>query len=195
MTSRREGETSFRDARFLVALIALALGACATLPQDHPVYEQLDADIGVTIARVGKPVELYLETVPSVYTDRFAFIAPFETNQMGTRETFVWIAVPLDPTLADTSVPVLEVDGNAVALGTPGRTADSAGLAKSPYKVPAPWSVMFYFKADADLIARLGAAQSLMIRMPEPTKAGVVEAQFSLKVADDPRLKEFAARQ
>jgi hypothetical protein len=87
------------------------------------------------------------------------------------------------------------MDGNAVALGAPGRQPDFAGLAKSPYKVPAPWSVMYYFKAGNELVARLGAAQSLTIRMTEPTKSGPVEAQFAVKLVDDPRLKEFAARQ
>ena len=194
MTSRRNAETSFRGAKLLAGLAAVVLGACATLPQDHPVYEQLDADTGVTIARIGKPVELYRETVPNVYTDRFAYLAPFETNQMGTRQAFLWLAVPIDPTLAE-SVPILEVDGNAVALAAPGREADFAGLAKTPYKVPAPWSVMYYFKVDGDVITRLGAAQSLGVRMLEPTKTGTVEAQFAVKVAEDPRLKEFAARQ
>ncbi|MEO8064699.1 MAG: hypothetical protein ABI821_18345 [Pseudomonadota bacterium] len=194
MTSRREAETGFQGARFLAGMVALALAACATLPQDHPVYEQLDADTGVTIARIGKPVELYRESVPSVYTDRFAFLAPFETNQMGTREAFLWLALPIDPSMTDT-VPTMEVDGSPVAFGTAGREPGFAGLAKSPYKVPAPWSVMFYFKTDRELITRLGAAQSLTIRMMEPTKNGPVEAQFAVKIVSDPRLKEFAARQ
>jgi hypothetical protein len=194
MTSRREAETGFHRVCFLIALVVLALGACATLPNDNPVYEELDADTGVTIARIGKPIELYREAVPSVYTDRFAFLAPFETNQMGTREAFLWLAVPTDPTLAE-SIPALNVDGSAVALGTPGRQPDFAGLAKSPYKVPAPWSVVYYFKADSDLIARLGAAHSVAIHMIEPTKNGPVEAQFAVAITDDPRLKEFAARQ
>ncbi|MEJ0086766.1 MAG: hypothetical protein WDO72_13850 [Pseudomonadota bacterium] len=194
MTSRRDAETVFLGARFLAGLVALTLGACATLPQDHPVYEQLDADTGVTIARIGKPIELYRETAPNGYADRFAYLAPFETNQMGARASFLWLAVPIDPTLVE-SVPSLDVDGSALVLGTPSRQADFAGLAKSPYKLPAPWSVTYYFRADADVIARLGAARSLAIHMMEPTKDGPVEALFALQIADDPRLKEFAARQ
>jgi hypothetical protein len=194
MTSQRAADALIRRARFAAGLVALALAACATLPQDQPVYEQLDADTGVTIARIGKPVELYRETATNVHTDRFAFLAPFETNQMGTREAFLWLAVPVDPTLAD-SVPTLDVDGVALVLGAPGRAADFAGLAKSPYKIPAPWSVVYYFKADPDTIARLGAAQSLAIHMTEPAKDGPVEALFALRIDDDPRLKEFAARQ
>jgi hypothetical protein len=181
-------------SRFAFALATLALGACASLPQDQPVFEQLDADTGVTIARLNKPVELYREAVPSAYADRFAFLAPFETNQMGKREYFLWLAVPVDPTLAD-SVPTVDVDGSPLTLGAPGRAADFAGLAKSPYKVPTPWSVLYYFKADGDLITRLGNARSLAIHMMEPTKDGPAEAQFALKIVDDPRLQDFAARQ
>jgi hypothetical protein len=193
MTSHRGAESGFHGGPFLAGLVAFVLGGCATLPQDHPVYEQLDADTGVTIARIGKPIELYRETVPNVYTDRFAFLAPFETNQMGTREVFLWLAVPIDPTLVE-SAPTMDVDGTPLALGAPGRQADFAGLVKTPYKVPAPWSVVYYFKVDSELVARLGSAQSLTIHMMEPTKNGPVEAQFAIKIVDDPRLKEFAAR-
>jgi hypothetical protein len=180
--------------KFLAGFIALALSACATLPQDQPVYEQLDADTGVTIARIGKPLELYRETGVGASADRFAFLAPFETNQMGTRESFLWLAIPVDPAGTD-STPTLEADGSAIALGAPGRKEDFAGLAKPPYKVPAPWSISYYFKVDREVIARLGAAQSLTIHMVEPTKNGPVDAQFSIRTAGDTRLGEFAARQ
>ena len=42
---------------------------------------------------------------------RFAFLGPFETNLMGQRELFLWIAVPVEP-VAD-SVPVVEMNGAA----------------------------------------------------------------------------------
>lgn len=194
MTRRREAETVFWWRRFIVGAFALTvLGACASLPQDQPVYEQLDPDTGVTIARIGKPLELYRETVQNVYNDRFAFLAPFETNQMGKRERFLWLAVPVDPELSS-SVPTLEVDGSALELGTAGRAADFAGLVKSPYKSPAPWSQLYYFRADDALIARLGAAQSIAIHSIEPAKNGTIATHYVLKVADDPRLREFAAR-
>jgi hypothetical protein len=194
MTRRRQDETSEWLRRFLVNAVALvAFAGCATLPQDQPVYEQLDPETGVTIARVGKPFELYRETVQNVYNDRFAFFAPFETNQMGKREIFLWVAVPMDPSLRD-SIPSLEVDGERVELGTAGRAADFAGLAKSPYKTPAPWSELYYFRADDALMARLAAAQTIAIHSVEPAKNGTIATEYALKVGDDPRLKEFAAR-
>jgi hypothetical protein len=183
-----------RRCRFALVTVAIAtLAACATLPEDQPVLEKLDADTGVTIARIGKPIELYREFAPNGHTDRFAYIAPFETNLMGQRATFLWVAVPVDPALKD-SPPGVDVNGTALALGAPGQSADFAGLTKSPYKIPTPWSVLYYFKADADVIAKLGESQRLVVRMPEASKTGTIEARFAFEVAADTRLKDFAAR-
>jgi hypothetical protein len=193
MTSRRGSQTVTRPKRFvMVALVSGLLGACAALPDDAPVVEQLETETGTTVARLGRPIELYRETFTQDATGRFAFIGPFETNQMGRRELFLWVAVPIEP-VAD-SVPVVEVDGATLTLATPGRSADFAGVGKSPYKIPTPWSAMYYFKVDADLIARLGEATDLAVRVMETGKNGPVTTLFATKVQGDPRLKDFAAR-
>ena len=106
------------------------------VPDDASVVEHLESETGVTITRLGHPIELYRETFLKDPAGRFAFLGPFETNQMGQRELFLWIAVPIEP-VAD-SVPEVEINGTAVSLGTPGRTADFAGINKSPYKIPLP---------------------------------------------------------
>jgi hypothetical protein len=175
--------TRFRSG--LIALAALVLGACAALPDDAPVVEQLDSETGATVTRFGHAFELQ---TPGV---RFAFIGPFETNQMGQRELFLWIAVPLESP-ADAS-PVLEINGTVVALGAPSRSADLAGLRGPPYKMPTPWSTMFYYKIDAALLAQLGDARDVSLRVLESTKDGAVKNVFSAKVGDDPRFREFAA--
>src|SRR5688572_23706256 len=118
-----------------VSLFTLALGACAAVPNDSPVVEQLDAETGATVARLGRPVELYRETFVQDAASRFAFLGPFETNQMGTRELYLWVAVPIDSP-AGSEPPALEADGKPIALATPGRDADFAGLRSSPYKIP-----------------------------------------------------------
>ena len=64
----------------------------APLPDDAPVVEQLDPETGLTVARLGRPLELYRETFRKDTTERFAFLGPFETNQMGQRELFLWVA-------------------------------------------------------------------------------------------------------
>jgi hypothetical protein len=177
---------------FLVALALLLLNACAALPDDAPVVEKLETDTGTTVARLGRPIELYRETFTQDATGRFAFIGPFETNQMGQRELFLWVAVPIEP-MAD-STPIVEINGATVTLAAPGRSADVAGIGKSPYQISTPWSAMYYFKVGADVIARLGEANDLAIRVLETGKNGPVKTLFAAKVQGDPRLKAFAAR-
>ena len=192
MTSRRFSKTMLRRARFvLVAAASSVLAACAALPEDAPVVEQLDTETGVTVTRLGHPIELYRETFQQDPAGRFAFLGPFETNLMGTRELFLWIAVPVEP--AGNALPVIELNGAPVTLSEPGRAADFAGLHQSPYKIPTPWSAMYYFKIDADLVTRLADSTKLTIRVLETAKSGTVKTTFATDVADS-RLKDFAAR-
>src|ERR1041384_2152425 len=88
-----------RKVRAFFSTLALAaiLGAagCAAAPEDAAVMERLDSETGVPVSRMGRPVELYRDTFLQEAAGRFAFIAPFETNQMGTREDFLWVALPI----------------------------------------------------------------------------------------------------
>jgi hypothetical protein len=192
MTSRRGSQTSLRRVRFAAAsLVCALLGACASLPDDAPVVDELDTETGATVTRLGHPIELYRETALKNDIGRFAFLGPFETNQMGQREPYLWIAVPVEP-VAD-SVPVVEVNGTRLELGAPGRSGDFAGVHKSPYKIPTPWSAMYYFKIDTAVVAKLGEATTLNIRVLELGKDGPIETLFATEVAADSRLKDFAA--
>ena len=175
-----------------VVAVATLLGACAALPDDAPVVEQLDSETGTTITRLGHPIEVYRESFVQEPAGRFAFIAPFETNLMGKRELFVWVAVPIEP-VAD-SVPVVEVNGSVLNLGTPGRSADYATPHTSPYKIPTPWSAMYYFKVDQAIVDQLAQASNINIRVLEVGKAGTIKTLFAVKLEADTRLKDFAAR-
>jgi hypothetical protein len=182
-----------RTVRFAAALFASAvLGACAALPDDAPVVEQLDSETGATVTRLGHPIEVFRETFLHEASGRFAFIGPFETNQMGQRDLFLWLAVPIEP-VAD-AVPEVEINGTALALAAPGRAPDFAGLNKSPYKIPTPWSAMYYFKIDDAVVTQFGDASDINIRVLENGKTGPIQTLFSVKLATDPRLKDFAAR-
>jgi hypothetical protein len=193
MTRRRDDTTTIRGARHLLAVVACSLlGACAALPDDAPVVEQLDSETGTTVTRLGHPVEVYRESFLQNPAGRFAFIAPFETNLMGKRELFLWLAVPIEP--VPDSVPAIEVNGAALALSSPGRSADFATLHTSPYKIPTPWSAMYYFKVDDTIVARLAEATDIAIRVVEVGKAGPVKTLFAVKLEADPRLKDFATR-
>ena len=193
MTRRRGQTTTIRGARLtLIALAGSLLGACAALPDDAPVVEQLDSETGTTVTRLGKPIEVYRESFVQEPTGRFAFIAPFETNLMAKRELFVWLAVPVEP-IPD-SIPSIEVNGTALALGSFGRSADFATLHKSPYKIPTPWSAMYYFKADDAVVAQLADARDISIHVLEMGKNGPIKTLFAVKLEADARLKDFAAR-
>ena len=193
MTSRRVLTTLFRGWRFvLVAAASSLLGACAALPDDASVAEQLEAETGTTVTRLGHPIELYRETFQKDPAGRFSFIGPFETNLMGKRELFVWLAVPIEP--VPDSVPVVEVNGTVLSLGSPGRSADFATLHSSPYKIPTPWSAMYYFKVDETIVARLGEATDIAVRVVEVGKNGPTKTLFGAKIEADTRLKDFASR-
>ena len=43
----------------LLLIVAAALVACATVPDDASVVEKLDDETGLTIARLGRPIEVY----------------------------------------------------------------------------------------------------------------------------------------
>lgn len=178
----------------LLLLVAATLGGCATVPDDASVVEKLDDDTGLTVARLGRPVEVYRETFLKDPSGRFAFIGPFETNQMGKRDLFVWVAVPIELGEQD-APPTIEVNGKALTLAAPGRTPDTAGLTKSPYKIPTPWSSMYYFPVDEAVIAMLGEARQINLRVTEPTREGPVNTVFAVTLdAADARLQDFASR-
>jgi hypothetical protein len=193
MTSRRGSQTWKRIARFVqFTLVSALLSACAALPEDAPIVERLDTDTGATVTRLGRPVELYRETFLQEAAGKFAFLGPFETNLMGKRELFLWLALPVEP-LPD-SIPSVEVNGAALTLGAPGRSADFAGVHRPPYKIPTPWSAMYYFKIDEAIVTQLGEATDLSINVLESAKSGTVKTLFATKVTAEARLKDFAAR-
>src|SRR5262245_46693417 len=90
MTSRARHSLRSLRVRCAALVAAALLGGCAAVPDDAPVVEDLDQETGITIARLGRAVELYRETFRQDSTGRFAFIGPFETNHMGTRDLFLW---------------------------------------------------------------------------------------------------------
>jgi hypothetical protein len=191
MTSRRVTQTARHWPRW-IAIGALALlGGCASLPEDQPVMEQLDSETGVTITRLGKPIEIFRETFLKQAPGRFGFIAPFETNLMGTRELYLWIAIPIEP--APNAEPTVSIDGNPVSLGKAGFDAEFAGLRKSPYRLATPWSAMFYFKIDAAIVERLGKSSQLVVEIFEATKEGAAKIEFVATISDE-RLRAFASR-
>src|ERR1700760_2628809 len=75
-------------------LVLGLVGGCAALPPTEPVAEKLDPDTAVTVTVLSQPIELYSQTSRTKQTDPFAYIAPFETNRMGSKELFLWVSTP-----------------------------------------------------------------------------------------------------
>jgi hypothetical protein len=175
------------------AFCALLLASCAALPDDAPVVEQLDEQTGVTVARLGRPIELYRENFRDDATgDRFAFLGPFETNHMGNRVPFLMIGLPENKSAAP-APPTLLVNDTPVELGAPGE-ASLAGLRESPYRIPMPWVQTFYYRIDAALLARLGEASQVRIEVMEESRSGPRKVGYAAEVGNDARLRTFANR-
>lgn len=178
-----------------VALFACATAlGCAALPNDSPVVEELDSQTGMTIARLGRPIELYRESAARNSAARFAYLAPFETNRMGTRDLYLWVAVPIE-FAAGTAPPIVAADGMPLVLGAPSRGADAAGMRADPYPLPTPWSTAWYYKAEADSIAKLGDSSLLTVRVTETSRDGSTSiAEYTVELRNEPRLRAFANR-
>jgi hypothetical protein len=170
----------------------LALAGCAALPEDQPVMEEIDNETGVTTTRLGKPVEIFRESFLSQAPGRFGFIAPFETNHMGVRELYLWIAVPVDP--APNAEPSVTIDGQQLELGEGGRDPEFAGLKRPPYRIATPWSATFYYKIDAAAVQKLGQSRRVLVEIFEATKDGAARIDFAVDIGDE-RLREFANRE
>ena len=167
-------------------LAALALAGCAAAPVNAP-QELLDEATGTTLTRLAMPVELTSIEPRGANADPFAYVAPFETNRMGERRLYLWIAVPDEQKRS--SGGVLEVDGRRLECGAPLPDVRAAGLARWPYADPAPWSAVRVYALDAAQLALLANASELRlldagsnlafaVRMPAP---GVL-AEFSTRL-------------
>jgi hypothetical protein len=178
----------------LVLIACAATSGCAAIPNDSPVVEELDSQTGMTVARLGRPIELYREAATRDSAVRFAFVAPFETNRMGTRDLYLWVAVPIEY-VDGTKPPIVAADGMPLVLGAPSRGAETAGLRTDPYPPPTPWSTAWYYKADANAIAKLGDSSRLTVRVPEVARDGTTSiAEYVVELGDETRLRAFANR-
>ncbi len=144
--------------RTLAAAVAVAIaalfGGCAVQPA-NAVLESLDESTGTSLTRLARPIELLAVEPRGPGADPFAYVAPFETNRMGRRRTYLWLAVPDERGTA--AQPALSVAGRVVALGARQSVGD-AGLALSPYARPAPWSTILVFELDATALRALAGA-------------------------------------
>ena len=174
-------KTRVQLSHFVLALLA---GGCASVPTE-PISEKLDPDTATTVTVINHPVELLSQSTHGGKTDPFAYIAPFETDRMGERALFLWVAAPQD--MGPLSQPQVLCNGeplrleplsvDALANGPGGARpstvdAQSAAnqselarinLAHPPYDAPVPWSAQWYFRLPADGLKCLAAANGVAL--------------------------------
>jgi hypothetical protein len=151
--------TTFASAAAFLGL-GLALAGCATAPADTE-NERLDTNTGTTVTVMPKPVELIVERSRGTKTDPFAYVAPFETNRMGSHELFLWVSAP--QVAGTLGVPQVFCGDVPIALEKHDGTIKDMGLSTPPYKVPAPWSAQWYFKLSGEVLDCFAGAMRIRV--------------------------------
>ena len=143
-----------------LAGVVAVLGACAMTPS-QPVIDRLDPDTATTVTVIRKPVELLADSLRGSSGDPFAYLAPFETDRMGTRTQYLWVSAPgvegvkLEPHVL--------CDGQPVTLPPAENDIAHLGLSHAPYSPPAPWSLQWYFQLPQDTLKCLAGAQRITL--------------------------------
>lgn len=174
-------------ARSALLLASAALAACAARPAND-IRELLDEASGTTLTRLEAPVELTTTTPRGANADPFAYVAVFETNRMGRRERWLWMAVPDER--GDAQQPELSVAGRQLELGA-AVTNSVTGLSTAPYPRPAPWSVEHLFRLDEAALAALASGPEWRLRVPRRAAEAL---EFAGRAEPPDLLRRFAER-
>jgi hypothetical protein len=140
--------------------LAPLLGGCAAVP-DNAVAELLDERTGTTVTRIERPIELVSTEPRGNNTDPFAYVAPFETNRMGERQLYLWVAVPDER--GGARPPVVLAGMENLRMVPRGSNPKDLSLAAFPYPDPAPWSAIHAFAIDEAALRTLAGAGSIEV--------------------------------
>jgi hypothetical protein len=172
-----------------LALAWLAiLTACAAQPTEED-GQRLDTNTGTTVTLMPKPVELIVDRTRGSKNDPFAYLAPFETNRMGTHELYLWVSAP--QVAGPLGVPQVFCGDQSIPLEPANMSLEGMGLSRAPYELPAPWSAQWYFKLSGEVLDCLASATRLRI----VTRAGQEEPdEFTAEAQALAGLSDFATR-
>jgi hypothetical protein len=176
----------------LLSLLFLLLVACATTAP-APVEDKLDSKTGSTVSVLPDVVTLLTSGYIGARTGAFAYLGPFEVDEMGKRTLYLWVLVPKD--VSGSVVPVIQCDGYIVELPLQKGSLADMGLAESPYDPPDPWGTQWYFSLnDANLVC---FAHAHVIALEIPNANGDV-LHFQVESAKNtmgfPGIEAYAAR-
>jgi len=173
-------------------LLPLLLCACATAP-GPAVNDKLDAKTGSTVSVLPEPVELLTSGYIGTHTGAFAYLAPFEIDQMGARTLYLWVLLPHD--ISSSVVPVIHCDDAAVTLPLQSGGLGAMGLAESPYAPPDPWGAQWYFALDDATLVCFAHAHKITLDIQNAKGEPVRFTAESAKNATGfPVLESFAVR-
>ncbi len=167
--------------KWLVTIAFLSLAGCAATAID-PVQEQLDERDGTTIIRLATPLTLIADRPRGSGADPFAFLAPFEANKMGSRQTQLWVAVPIE-TNTDATVAVWRDNVLIVEL--------TQITTRAPYSVTANWQRQFVGDISTPQLDSLSAGTKLTV---EVRLADGRKEIFGSQEPVEPALQEFRRR-
>lgn len=156
----------------LQALIAgMMLAGCAVTPEEQAAAgERLDSNTGTTLTLMPRPVEFLNERARGPQTDPFAYLAPFETNRMGTHELFLWVTAP--QIAGPLGTPQVFCADEQIQLEPLNASLSSIGLSDPPYKQPAPWSAQWYFKLSGEVLDCFASTKQMHIVVDSGSEEG-----------------------
>jgi hypothetical protein len=172
----------------LGAVLATSVAACATVPAAEDT-ERLDSNTGTTVTLMPHPVEFIVDRSHGPKTDPFAYLAPFETNRMGSHDLYLWVSAP--QVAGPLKVPQVFCGEQLLPLEPANISLSAMGLSGPPYKLPAPWSAQWYFKLSGEVLDCLASAKRLRI----VTQVGENDPdQFTAEAQALAGLSDFATR-
>jgi hypothetical protein len=188
--------TPHRDTRvnrnYFANILFLLLGACAAAP-GPTVHDKLDAKTGSTVSVIPEPLELLTSGYIGTHTGAFAYLGPFEIDQMGARTLYLWVLLPND--VSASVLPVIHCDDTPVTLQVQSAGYAGMGLTEPPYVAPDPWGAQWYFALDDATLACLARAHQITFDIPNARGDTVRFAAESAKnTSGFPVLETFASR-
>ena len=147
----------------LITSALLVMSGCTAGP-GPPVHDKLDAKTGATVSVMPEPLELLPSGYIGTHGGAFAFLGPFEIDQMGTRTLYLWVLVPHD--VSSTVVPVIHCNDGTVTLPIKSAGLAEMRLAQSPYGMPDPWGTPWYFALDDPTLVCFAHARTITLDIP-----------------------------
>jgi hypothetical protein len=176
----------------LSSVLLLLLAACATSAR-APVQDKLDAKTGSTVSVLPDVVTLLTSGYLGARTGAFAYLGPFEVDEMGKRTLYLWVLVPKD--VSASVAPVIQCDANIVDLPLQKGSLADMGLAESPYEPLDPWGTQWYFSLTDAALVCFAHAHAIALQIPDPKGALLhFEVQSAKNTTGFPAIQAYAAR-